>query len=480
MATRTHSETSKIDVHVSPDNLEAVLIMRSGATMVPPTSEEVMELLRERRIPLNRDATARIKEALVECRKGRLPRGGVLLARGTPPTESADEALTWLVEPEEISARTPLPLRRVKAGQPVARIESPERGQDGVDVFGQPIPAEEPTPLKLILGANVTRDDNGKIIASSDGAALLCGDRLRVVPMTETSADDLAEGQSVEFDGLLVVRGNPPAGVTISASAGIFIAGRLGAGSLRTAGSVVCTAGIEGLKKQTFVETLADAMATHVFNASLDVGRDLWITNEMQNSEANVLGALRASEAVIASSKVVTARGAEVGVLGAPGMAGTDITVGVHQKLIAEHSQLNRLLSRTAEALSRLNVAGASRSPDAGVDQETERLCRIDAARQQLTKVRSSVQGRLLDLRRDMLEYFDATVVVQEAICPGCDVAVGSVRGRIDSEWVGQVTICSKQLNGTNSLVVESASGRRMVVRTVDDGARHGAASAAR
>ena len=71
--------SGRMDIRIGDDLLEAYLIFRSGAKLSPPTSLEVMALLGEHCISIDRDAMARVKDALTECRRGNLPRGGTLL-----------------------------------------------------------------------------------------------------------------------------------------------------------------------------------------------------------------------------------------------------------------------------------------------------------------------------------------------------------------------------------------------------------------
>ncbi|MBN2583742.1 MAG: DUF342 domain-containing protein [Planctomycetes bacterium] len=463
--TATKDTAGRIDVKISDDLLEAYLVFRGGAKVSPPTSLEVMALLGENCISIDRDAMARVKEALTECRRGNLPRGGTLLVRGSPPTESTDEHIEWQAEAAMDSAATPLPIRQVTGGQTFAKICLAEPGQAGVDVHGRPLPATPPQNLTLSLGENVRRDEENNLIADADGIAMIEDDTLKIVPLVEVDAASIEPGKSIEAEGLMVVHGDLPEGAFLQSRAGMFIDGRMAGGLFYSGGSLVCTKGIEAKESKARLAVHGDVHCPHMFEAQANVQGDLIVANEMHGVDACVLGRVHAGEAPFSLGHVVCSGDARVAVLGSPRKEETHLSVGVHHKLRREFEKLNALFAkvgRASQVVERACFMSTMRKASAST---REKACQWELAKHELSRVQSSVKQRLDAISQSMHEFGNASIQVNEFMYPGCMVGIGDVQGRIDASWNGPVRVVAQRINTVDSLVIESESGRKMVIR---------------
>ena len=457
--------SGRMDIRIGDDLLEAYLIFRSGAKLSPPTSLEVMALLGEHCISIDRDAMARVKDALTECRRGNLPRGGTLLVRGTPPTESIDEHLEWAVEADPASADTPLPIRRVSRGQAFAKVCPAAPGTPGTDVHGRPLPPREPENLTLTFADSVRRDGDGNVTAEADGVVLIEDNALKVAPLREIDGASIEPDKSIEAEGLLLVRGNVPEGAFLQAQAGMFIDGSVAGGMFYTGGSLVCTKGIEAKTSKARLAVRGDVHAPHIFEAQLNVQGNLVVLNEMHGVDACVLGCIEATQAPFSLGHIVCRGTACLAVLGSPRNEETHLLVGVHHELQKEFEKLNDLFTKVGRAsqivekacfMATLRKAGAS---------TREKACQWEMAKHELSRVQTSVKQRLDQLSQSMHAFDHASIRVGEYMYPRCRVGIGNVRGQVDAGWNGPLRIVAQRINSVESLVIENDSGRKMVIR---------------
>lgn len=466
MSTAVRKASSIIEVRVSDDRLEAVLMFGPGARLTPPTSADANKVLSEARIPVDRDAMARIKEALSECRKGNLPRGGILLRRGTAPGESKDEELAWAVEPDEGSRETPLPLRRVRKGDPVASITPAVEGQCGLNVHGNAIAADKPKKLNLVVGDGLTSNPDRSIEATIDGIAIQQGLSIRVAPLAEIDAKAIDAAKGVEVPGVLLIHGQPPEGVLLQAASGMVIDGSLGATLLTCGGPLVVTEGIEGqTRERTYIDVDGDFLAPHVFDARFNITGTAGVTNEIHNVTGRIGSKLDASDAVFSGGEITVAGDANIGVLGSVGDDDTSLAVGVDQKLKQQYQRLSRIMEQLNESIGKIEQACFLANTRNANESAKERVCQWEMARDDLGQLKASTQNRLSEIGRSMLEFIEARLEVQEAIHPGCTVIVAGIPGEISAPWSGPLAVTRQIISGRHALVVESKSGRRMVIR---------------
>ena len=455
-----------IDIKVSDDRLEAYLLFRPGARLSPPASADVSQLLHEQNIPVDRDAMVRVKDALTECRRGLLPRGGVLLARGKAPEASQDEALVWKAEADPQTGDTPLPLRRAKTGDIVAVLSPPTLGQPGVDVHGKAIAAEPPKKLQLTVGSGLRLAEDRSIHAEADGVVLQVRQSLRIEPLLEIKAEAIDVGKGLEAPGVILIHGDPPPGAFLQAQAGIFVDGKLGATLLTCGGPLVCTQGLEGQNSErTRIDVRGDMMSPHVFDARLSVRGNLTVAAEIHNVKAHIVGELRAPEAMFSGGEIIVSGNAELGVLGSPGREDSSIAVGVHHDMRQQFDRLGRIIEQLNRALGMVEQACFLSNTQNADSAMKEKICQWEMARDELGRLRVVVQGQMSEMGRNMLEFIESRVTVNETIHPGCTVTVAGIEGRITASWSGQVTVTHHMISGKHSLIVESKSGRKLVIR---------------
>jgi hypothetical protein len=138
-------------------------------------------------------------------------------------------------------------LKTVSAEQLVAVIHPPEPGQAGLSEDGQPLPARPGEPAKLRLGAGVTLEPEGRVLARHAGVVLYKpGDSLDVVAEhVHRGAVDLHSGH-LDMQGSLTVKGDVERLLQVRASGDLEVLGSVSGGSLRAGGSMRVSGNVRG------------------------------------------------------------------------------------------------------------------------------------------------------------------------------------------------------------------------------------------
>ena len=85
------SKRKGFSIQISPNNLRAFLVVRPDQNREPITREDILNLLKEMKLPSTPDTLKRIDEALASFQKG-LPKEPILLAEGIPAQEQIGRA----------------------------------------------------------------------------------------------------------------------------------------------------------------------------------------------------------------------------------------------------------------------------------------------------------------------------------------------------------------------------------------------------
>ncbi|MEW6202376.1 MAG: FapA family protein, partial [bacterium] len=187
----------------------------------------------------------------------------VLVAEGKPAENGEDGRVEYLFN---VEASTPRPtiaedgsvdfyelnvVQNVRAGEPLAIKTPPTPGKDGINVFGETIPAKQGKDIPFPAGKNVefSSENPNMLIAEIAGQPRLQQNRIHVLPVYEVQGDvDFSTG-NINFVGDVIVTGGVLEGFTVKADANITIMGPVGGAYLDAGGSVFLNKGMHGQDK---------------------------------------------------------------------------------------------------------------------------------------------------------------------------------------------------------------------------------------
>ncbi|MFA7406040.1 MAG: FapA family protein, partial [Pelobacteraceae bacterium] len=174
----------------------------------------------------------------------------VLLASGTPPVDGADGHISLSVQPttevhsgeEDVTAvdmHIVQTFINVSSGDEIGRIIPPEPGIPGRNIMGQPIPPQPGKPLKCKIGKNILAEDDGaRLIAATAGRFCQAAGEISVEEEYVVKGDVNFRIGSINFKGVVDVRGDVLDNFDITATKGLTVSGNIGVCDIASEGDV--------------------------------------------------------------------------------------------------------------------------------------------------------------------------------------------------------------------------------------------------
>jgi len=200
----------------------------------------------------------------------------------------------------------------VECGDTLARHVPPVPGIEGMDVFGNAVPAPEVGDVTFIAGdgvAKVSSSTNPDIlVAMCDGVMHRHPNgRIDVRPHKDISGDIDKTAGRVSFTGDMKVTGSIRSGVTVVVTGSLTVGGGIDGASVRCGGDLKVGAMVRGAGGVAVIECGGSVEVTGIQNAKFLAGGDVTVTGEIISSEVNAKGRVKAE--VIAGGKVAAAGG---------------------------------------------------------------------------------------------------------------------------------------------------------------------------
>ena len=202
-------------------------------------------------------------------------------------------------------------VQNVVEGQPLAEKILPERGKNGVTLYGRFLEAKNGKDIALPVGKNVTVDTDGRtILAAVSGQVLLINDKITVEPIMEVDGINIKTG-NVTFLGTVIVKGNVEDGFNVKASGNIEVHGTVGSSNLEADGNIIVSLGIMG--KDTAVIKAGDTLwAKFIQNTTVEAENYVIVRDGIINSN-------------VTSNKKILVKGKRGSILGGNAFATEEI-----------------------------------------------------------------------------------------------------------------------------------------------------------
>ncbi|MCL1878796.1 MAG: FapA family protein, partial [Defluviitaleaceae bacterium] len=245
-------------IEVSEDRMQAHITFQEpindGKLLTP---EAVIVLLQEKRVTPD---SKLIQAALANKRYGRK----ILIAEGREPLNGTDGFLKFHFDKSNIKPKPKIMedgtvnfkqldmFKLCNRGDVLVTSVPAQEGKDGIDVYGNVMPAPKTRAAGHIPRGKgtVLSPDGLHLIADVSGQLVLKEGKVSVSPHLEIPGNvDNATG-NIDFNGQVTIRGNVISGFTVKAAGNIEVFGVCEAATLvSTEGSIVLGGGIQGADK---------------------------------------------------------------------------------------------------------------------------------------------------------------------------------------------------------------------------------------
>ncbi len=252
---------------------------------------------------IDRDA---VEQALNEAASKNMPIHDVVIAEGRAPQRGADGRIELKFQPEriagaidEISGKIDYKERRsiqkVRAGTLLAVKTPSTAGVDGVDVFGDTIPAEPGIEKGLTPADNIKVSDDGcRFISEIDGSVFLSPEnKIWISKEYKVPVDvDYSIG-NLSMEGSLDIQGWIHSGFVVKASDEIRVGGGIEDAIVEAGGDIFINGGIIG-SGEGHVHAGGKVTARFFENANVHAGGDIIVQDDIFRSAVSTNGSLTA------------------------------------------------------------------------------------------------------------------------------------------------------------------------------------------
>ncbi len=288
----------------------------------------------------------------------------VLLASGTAPVAGVDAYISLSVQPSAAvrsgdEAVTNIDMHIVQAfinvstGDEIGHIIPAEPGIPGRNIMGMPIPAQPGKPLHTTFGKNIRIEENGAtLIAAATGRLCQSSGEISVEEEYVVKGDVNFRIGSINFKGVVEVRGDVLDNFDITASKVLTVTGNIGACSIVSDGDITFC-GMDGQEKGR-IACGGTLRAHFIHDAVIECAGDVIVDVEIHNCTIRTLGRIVVDKGAISGGSCIARGGIEAKKLGSAAAVHTKLHAGVDYHDVEE---LERLFAELAETQSKAKLS---------------------------------------------------------------------------------------------------------------------------
>jgi hypothetical protein len=328
IAEKTSSLDQWLEVKISEDRLSAFLSVRG---QLPTLDLSVIkEYLTAKGIVQGLAADQEIMDYFLDQAKRDKP---LLAARGVGPEKGLNVQLFLHFQhkgakPESIPDLVCMEqtgIKSVKKDDLLAEKRSAEPGQEGIDVFGRPLPplTGQDFPLQAGRGTRLA-EDGRKVYAETEGLPQLSiSGKVMVVPHLFIPGDVGVETGNIDFNGRVEVHGTIQNGYQVKCES--LTAKETFKSRIEATGDVDIVDGING----AIIRTRGNVRAKFIHRAVIEAFGDVTAEREIIDSKIEIGGSCKIKNGIVVSSNITAMQGILANQIGTKTGNASTLFVGV-------------------------------------------------------------------------------------------------------------------------------------------------------
>lgn len=271
----------EIQLSVTSNRLEATVRVKTAFQGQSVSFEEIMAFLKENGIVYG------VLESVIrdycENKKFFLD---LVCARGLSPVDGENGKMEYLFEREQnfmpverddgtVDYRDLGIVQNVKKGDVLCRIIPPEPGENGIDVYGNPVECRRGKIPSFPQGKNTAVSEDGlTLVADSDGCIEYKNANLSVNEVFIVRGDVDSSSGNIDFLGTVIVQGDVLEGFSVKAGMDINVRGMVEGAMLEAGGNIAIACGMNGMSRGRLTAK-GSISAQYIENATVECAGDL-------------------------------------------------------------------------------------------------------------------------------------------------------------------------------------------------------------
>ncbi|MDD2898921.1 MAG: FapA family protein [Desulfuromonadaceae bacterium] len=361
----------------------------------------------------------------------------VLLAAGIPPVNGADEYIDYCMQSStsvhssekddsDVDMHIVQTFINVSSGDEIGRIIPAEPGTPGRDITGLAVPTHPGKALNYKIGKNILVKDNGTLlVAAATGRFCQSGGEISVEEEYVVKGDVNFRIGSLNFKGVVEVRGDVLDNFNITASKGLTVSGNIGVSSIVSDGDITFC-GIDGQCKGT-IKCGGTLRANFIHDVTVECAGDVIVGVEIHNSTIKTLGRIIVDKGAISGGTYIALGGIEAKKLGSASSQHTKLHAGVDFRDV-------ELLENLFESLSEVQE----------IIKQTQSLSEIT----DLRKTVAALTNSIMDIRSKANDVANAKINSKAVLYENVQLTLGSVTETIVEQMDGPHSIIENSIEG--------------------------------
>jgi uncharacterized protein (DUF342 family) len=309
----------------------------------------------------------------------------------------------------------------VTKGQVVAKMFPPdETPEDGWDVFGKEIKAQDVTASPVEIGKHIEQkrleDGTVELIASTSGELLYDRKIIDIRNVHEVDGDVNLQTGNIKFSGSVQVKGMVESGFQIFSGEDIHIGESVEGALLSAENDIVVERGIIG-KEKGVIRAKGNIQAAFAENARLLAVQDIHIKGYCLRSHLKSNGKviLEGDKGFFMGGSVKSRNGMDVTNLGSEQELKTLVSFGqdylVEDQIELEEREIQRIKNKLVKFDTYMNSLEKQKNRPA--------LERVRKEKLKFLKILEKRSLRLFNLREKFEEYVVSEITVRDSVYPG-------------------------------------------------------------
>ena len=383
------------------------------------------------------------KDAIKEYFANRTYCTKILIAQGKAPRDGEDAEITYHFN-TDLHAKPTMNadgsvdyfhlnlINHCSEGEELATLKPEDPGDNGMDIFGDPVKPRKVKVLALHPGKNTRlSEDKLHLFSTKIGHVILEGDHVTVSDVMSVENVDLSTG-NIDYEGSVEVKGVVTAGFEVKCGGNLVVKGIVEGAKIEAGGDIILERGINGMGRGT-IKTVRNVVTKFIENAEVSASGSVTAESiihstvfsgteiEVSGKRGNITGGhVSATEQV--SAKTI---GSDMG-------ATTVIEVGVNPTLKTRIKETEQLVAQTDKNIKAIEptIAGFTDKLKKGFKPTPDQLQYVQklvATNKTLHQQLEEKSKELEELQKELLDVKKANVKFTGTAYPGTQIVIGSL-----------------------------------------------------
>ncbi|MFC1824181.1 flagellar assembly protein A [Thermodesulfobacteriota bacterium] len=399
-----------------------------------------------------------IEEALAKAVSEDKPIHDVLIAEGKKSIRGEDARIEFEVLPYpsagavdtktgNIDFKERGTVQNVKPGDILATKVPRTPGTDGMNVFGDIVPAESGIDKDLIPVSNVAVSEDGLTYAAEiEGVFSLTQEvKIGVFQIYEVEGDvDYTTG-NLSVDGALLIKGWIRSGFDVHSKSELRVGGGIESANVHTNGNLYVQGGILG-SDENDVHAGCDIMVRFIENARVHAEGNIIVRDQIMRSNVSAKGKILVTEGKgrIRGSSLEASKGIEANELGSEAAVKTLVSAGANPEQRKRMSDVKKKLGELKRNRAKMDMVLAryeGKVKNKSLPKQTvNKLARLSKLRREVVLDQTKLEKYLKGLLQQMVKTDEepVTVKVNRAVFTGTTVMVRGYSYQIQEDIKGK------------------------------------------